>query len=340
VITLDRAKEKVKPEILEFHHNVHFPLYRISWLFPRRHFYLLKNYYFDRVAKTKLTRDADVFHGWSCQSLESLKRARKLGLTTFIDRASMHVNVSDRLIIEEYKKFGIKKGLPLDYVQRLSLEEYRLVDFIIVPSRSVYDSFLEEGFDEEKLKLVPFGVDLDTFRPGRKEDDVFRLIFVGQIGIRKGVHYLLQAWSELDLRNAELVLLGEVVDDIMNLIKDDFWKGNIKMPGFVSDLPWFYSQASLFVLPSIEEGSALVSYEAMASGLPVIVTKNVGSVARDGIDGFVIPIRDVDALKEKILFFYENRDKIVEMGLEARERIEQFSWQKYGDNVVRAYQNV
>ena len=109
------------------------------------------------------------------------------------------------------------------------------------------------------------------------------------------------------------------------------------MAGHASDPQRFYSQASVFVLPSVEEGSALVSYEAMACGRPIIVTQNVGSVARDGIDGFVIPIRNVDALKEKILFFYEHPDKITEMGVNARKRAEQFSWQSYGENIVQAY---
>jgi glycosyltransferase involved in cell wall biosynthesis len=340
VITLDREAKNISPQILDLHHNIRFPLYRISWLLPRHRFYAWKNYYFDRMVKCKLSADADIFHGWTCQSLASIKKAKQLGLTVFIDRASMHVNLSDRLITEEYKQFGVMKNLPLDRVRSLSLEEYALTDFIIVPSQRVYDSFLEEGVDQKKLILVPFGVDLEKFKPGVKKDDVFRLLFVGQIGVRKGVHYLLKAWKELGLKNAELVLVGEDVDDIRNLIKLDFGKYNIKMPGFISDMPRFYTQASVFVLPSIEEGSALVSYEAMASGLPVIVTENVGSVARDGIDGFVIPIRDVTALKEKILFLYEQQDKMAHMGIQARKSVEQFSWERYGDGIARAYQKM
>jgi len=337
VITLDRAEERINPEILKRHHNVRFPLYRIAGLFPRRRFYMWKNYYFDRVTRHHLTAGAHIFHGWACQCLESLKRAKKLGLTTFIDRASMHVNVSDRLISEEYAQFGLKKDLPLNYVRKLSLEEYDLADFVIVPSQSVYESFLEEGFDEKKLIRIPFGVDPEVFQPGQKQDNVFRLAFVGQVGIRKGIHYLLRAWQELSLKNAELVLVGEVVPDGQQLFKKHLSESTVKLAGHVNDPQRFYAQASVFVLPSVEEGSALVSYEAMACGRPVIVTQNVGSVARDGVDGFVIPIRNVDALKEKILFFYEHPDKIAEMGINARRRAAQFSWDSYGDNIVQAY---
>src|SRR5262249_27834906 len=78
--------------------------------------------------------------------------------------------------------------------------------------------------------------------------------------------------------------------------------------------------------PSLHEGSALVTYEALASGLPVITTENAGSVVRDGVDGFVVPIRDVTALQEKILMLYQNRELRREMGARARERAEQFTW--------------
>jgi glycosyltransferase involved in cell wall biosynthesis len=92
------------------------------------------------------------------------------------------------------------------------------------------------------------------------------------------------------------------------------------------------------VLPSVEEGSALVTYEAMACGLPLIVTPNTGAVARDGVDGFVIPARDVGALQEKILYLYEHGDERRRMAESARQYVlENFTWDDYGDRIVSAY---
>jgi glycosyltransferase involved in cell wall biosynthesis len=90
-----------------------------------------------------------------------------------------------------------------------------------------------------------------------------------------------------------------------------------------------FESADAFVFPSLHEGSALATYEALASGLPVITTENAGSVVRDGVEGFVVPIRDVAALKEKILTLYQDAELRREMGVRARERAEQFTWEEY-----------
>jgi glycosyltransferase involved in cell wall biosynthesis len=91
----------------------------------------------------------------------------------------------------------------------------------------------------------------------------------------------------------------------------------------------YFQQADVFVYPSLHEGSALAIYEALASGLPVITTPNSGSVVRDGLDGFVVPIRDVEALKEKIVALCENGDMRKEIECNARRRSEQFTWEAY-----------
>ncbi|MFH1421146.1 MAG: glycosyltransferase family 4 protein, partial [Planctomycetota bacterium] len=95
-----------------------------------------------------------------------------------------------------------------------------------------------------------------------------------------------------------------------------------------------------FVFPTIEEGSALVTYEALASGLPVITTPNAGSVIRDGKDGFIIPIRNTEMLAEKIEYFYKNRDAVKEMGKSASERALEFKWEKYSKQLVKEYEKV
>jgi len=104
-----------------------------------------------------------------------------------------------------------------------------------------------------------------------------------------------------------------------------------------AELPQYYQSADIFVYPSLHEGSALAIYEAMASGLPVITTYNSGSVVRDGEEGYILPIRDVEALMEKILLLYQDEDLRYLMGKKARERVEDFTWAQYrlrlGDTV-------
>ena len=127
---------------------------------------------------------------------------------------------------------------------------------------------------------------------------MFRVVWCGTLCVRKGIHYLLQAFHELDLKNSELILIG-AIDEDFKLFLDKYKKTNIKAlgPKPQKTLPRYYSQGSIFVHPSIEEGLSMVQLEAMACGLPLICTTNTGGedIITDEKDGFVVPIRDVRA---------------------------------------------
>jgi glycosyltransferase involved in cell wall biosynthesis len=97
------------------------------------------------------------------------------------------------------------------------------------------------------------------------------------------------------------------------------------------------ARANVFAFPSLDEGSALVTYEAMAAGLPVITTPNAGSLVRDSLDGYIIPIRDSEALTERLEFFYQYPEQAQQMGESGRERIKEFTWERYGEELVKAY---
>jgi glycosyltransferase involved in cell wall biosynthesis len=152
----------------------------------------------------------------------------------------------------------------------------------------------------------------------------------------------LQAFSELRLKDAELWLIGSITDEIKPFLRQ-FSSPAIayKGPFPEKDLYRYYSQGSVFCLASIEEGLAMVQAQAMACGLPVICTTNTGGadLVREGRDGFILPIRDVDAIKEKILYFYENPDASHVMGESALSRVQAgFSWSDYCHKMIAAYQ--
>jgi glycosyltransferase involved in cell wall biosynthesis len=187
--------------------------------------------------------------------------------------------------------------------------------------------------------LNPYGVNLNQFKQVAKKDDVFRIIFAGGANIRKGFHYLLQAFNELNLPNCELCHLGSVSEEIQPFI-DKFKTDQVKFMGHQpqAELYKHYSQGSVFVMMSIEEGLAMVQPQAMACGLPIICTTNTGGedlLSKNGEEGFVIPIRDVEALKMKILFLYNNQDIAKVMGQKAKQRVAHgFSWDDYGDRYI------
>src|SRR5205823_14199694 len=113
------------------------------------------------------------------------------------------------------------------------IEEYELAELIVVLSEKAAETFLTRGFAKEKLFYLPRGVDTDRFRPGDRPT-TFRAIFSGALIKRKGIHHLLEAWSRLDLKNAELWLVGAVHEEAKPHLKK-FWRDNIKVIGFARE---------------------------------------------------------------------------------------------------------
>jgi len=156
--------------------------------------------------------------------------------------------------------------------------------------------------------------------------------------LRKGFLDLARAWSDLALPGGELWVVGQVHEEVVPLLDPYRADPTIRFFGHVGGgAARFYGQADVFVLPSVVEGSAKTTYEAMAAGLPVVTTPNAGSVVRDGVDGFIVPIRDQDALKRRLLFLYENREASRAMGEAARKSVRDFSWETYESRLIDIY---
>jgi len=287
---------------------------------------------FDAWASHRL-EPADIFHVWGNYGLRSLRRARGMGMVTVVERASAHPVYQARLLKEEFACWGLPFRSSRITIAR-ALAEMTLADYILIPSDFVRQSFLEEGFPEERLIQIPFGVDTTRFCPSEvPAARPFRALFVGQIGIRKGVPYLLEAWRRLGWRDAELWLVGRVLPECRPILQRYLDLPGLRLIGHLADPVEAYQQADVFVFPSIEEGSALVTYEALACGLPVVTTPNAGSVVRDGVEGFIVPIRDVDALAAALERLRADEQLRREMGRAARARAEEFTWEKYGERL-------
>ena len=315
-------------------------LHKIFSKFSGLNYYYLQN--FDDWAKKQID-ECDLFVGWSGYSLDSLQKAKSIGAVTVLERCSSHILFQKEILEEEYNKYDIGVEPVDEQVAQKELDEYKEADFISIPSTFVWKTFIEKGIKKEKLIHVPYGVDLSSFKKMPKEDNVFRIVFIGGLTLRKGVHYLLEAYSQLKLKNTELLLIGGLSSEFKPFLKR--YEGNYRYVGIIPHLELYkyLSQGSVFVLPSIEEGLAYVIPQAMAGGLPVICTTNTGGgdIVQDSIDGFVIPIRNVEKLKEKIVFFYKNQDACREMGESAQKRVSSgFTWDDYGEKIINVYKNL
>lgn len=304
---------------------------RSGWL------WYLHSLLFDAWASRHL-EPADLFHIWGNHGLGSLRRAKAMGMVTVVERASSHPLYQARLLQEEYARWELCFSIPWVALDR-ALTEMEVADYVLIPSDFVRQSFLEHGFPESKLLQVPFGTDTSHFRPadGRRAHP-FRTLFVGQVRIRKGVSYLLQAWRQLGWQDAELWLLGRVSPEMKAILLSHRDVPGVRFVGYTPDPVAVFQSADVFAFPTIEEGSALVTYEALACGLPVVTTPNAGSVVRDGVEGFTVPIRDIEALAAALERLRADERLRREMSRAARARAEEFTWEGYGDKLAQTYE--
>ena len=226
---------------------------------------------------------------------------------------------------------------PDGHEERLD-EEIDLADVVLVGSTYVSDSFEAEGVDRSKMRVVPYGVDLQVFAPGpsRTRPAAFNVIYTGQLTQRKGLSYLLRGYQKFARRGTQLTLVGSVVDDFAPLLPFAHLFRHVAHQTRPA-LAAMYREADVFVLPTLIEGMPLVVLEAMACGLPVIVTANgPADIVRDGIDGFVIPERDEDALCDRLEILHAQPERRVEMGRRAALRAREFGWDTYAATALRA----
>jgi len=310
---------------------------------------VVKDNLFDLWVKRQLKKlDCfDLFVGWANFSLYSISVARSKGAKIILECGSTHIQEQARILQEEYAKFGMTfQPIHKKNIEKI-LQEYEQTDYIMVPSTFVVDSFLKQGVNPKKLLKVPYGVELDRFFiKNREKSNKFRVIFVGMVGIRKGLYYLFKAWNKLDLPNdkSELLIVGNIQPEFKAVLQKVDLPKNVKFcdPSDRNELAKLYQKSSVFVHPSVEEGLSMVQAEAMASGLPLICTTNTGGqdLIEEGKHGFVVPICDVDALAEKILWCYQNQDSCFKMGQLAQKKISERTWQNYGQKVFETYKKL
>ncbi len=287
---------------------------------------------------------SNIVQGNSGFCLETIKAAKNKGMKTIVDRACPHIDFQLSLLDEEVerltgKKFQMSSGHRL---KDKMIAEYEASDAIIVPSNYSYNSFIQKGFDKKKLHIVPLMKEKNVTRaPTSSDKKLFTVLAVGFSFYRKGFYYLLKAWNELNLPNAQLVIRNVVPKEFQPLCQ---LKSVVAVNHHLSndELIRLYQDCDVFCLPSIDEGFGMAAVEAMAAGKPIIVTNNVGmsDIITHKKEGFVLPIRDVDAIKESILTLYQDRDLMQQMGEAAYLCEQQYSQKRYIQTITSVYQKL
>jgi len=334
-VAYDNRQKEIPARLI---HSLRWHPVRLISFVDRPYYYGAKKKYLDWIVARQLeTGRYDLFHSWSGDCLSSLRVAKRRGIPSLVEIPTWH---RDRGKLDRApspapkKKKSWKENLLLD--RERFLEEYGLADLLIVLSRMAADTFRVQGFPEEKLFYLPRGVDIERFRPGPRPP-VFRVVFSGALIERKGIHTLLEAWHRLELKGAELWLVGSVHGEAKPHLKK-FWRENIRVVGFARNPETYLSQGTIHVFPSSLEGSAKVIYEAAACGLPQVTTRESGDVVNDGIEGIIIPPGDVDRCAEAIRHLYDHPEIVERMSVAARQRVvENFTWDHFRTRLLGAY---
>lgn len=278
---------------------------------------------------------ADVVVAFHDTALEAFDQAETAGALRVLDFPSAHPDFTDILVREEAQRCpefasSLVVSRPGFHVRRMK-QEISAADFILVGSEYAKRTFALSGVPTDKVVAIPYGADTSRFRPldHSSQHEGFGVLFAGRLEQLKGLSYLLEGYRSFRKKDTSLILAGSLPPDPSVLAP---YQELYQFVGYVhhSEMPDFYRKGSVFVLPSLIEGFPLVVVEAMASGLPVIVTDTgAADIVRDGVDGFVVPIRDSDAISHCLEILYADAPLRHRMGESARQRALEFTWDRY-----------
>lgn len=258
---------------------------------------------YDRQVASVLEGPLDRFMGFAGKSLRAFRRARELGATHLeLIAPNSHVENVARLHARAATDSGVADSWLNRTQLRKTLQEYGLADRIYVHSDYVRDTFLAAGFSPAKLRRTDLQVDSRFQPPARRPaDDVFRVVYVGRLDATKGVPLLLDVFDRLDVPRKELTLVGGWATRAMRTFMAPWLRRTdvCHTPG--DPLPALQA-ADVFVHPSYEDGFGYAPMEALACGVPVIVTEDTGMKehVREGLNGFVVPTGSADALLDRL----------------------------------------
>jgi|GEM_PF-5645569 len=268
------------------------------------------------------------FPGNALKAIEQPIGYNKEALSIFGEEKELHPEFSDSITFNSDC---------VNYLERID-EELSLANKIFVPSRFVYNTFVKNKISESKLIINQYGSFLEPVKKISKIDSKsFTVLFVGQLTQRKGIKYLLEAIKYLKKNSVriKLILVGQIIGkgkwkDLYDNYIDEYYPGVPR-----SELKKIFSRTDIFVLPSLFEGSALVTYESLANGVPCIVTPNTGAdFISDGYNGYVIPIRNHLKIVEYLLQLNEDRDLLLNMKENALKSSHDLTWKNYRNRLA------
>ena len=282
---------------------------------------------------------AGAVYVFNSAGLEILQAAQQRSMMRFVEQTIAPSAVEYKLLSVEcatwpgWETYADPADLVEAYANREG-QEWEMADRILCGSEFVVEGIREAGGCWQKCVVVPYGVDCapTTVREFRTKPHL-NVLFAGQVGLRKGAPYFYQAARVLPAACFHFRMVGpsRLSEHATHTISE-----RVALVGAVprTAMAEQYRWADVLVLPSICEGSATVTYEALAAGVPVIATRNAGTVVRDGVDGFIVPARDPGAIARKLELLYSDSDRLRQLSQNARGRAAEYTIEKYAERLL------
>jgi glycosyltransferase involved in cell wall biosynthesis len=341
---LDRIPSGVAPELITA-----FNSFGLKYALRRRSsadatkVFLDANQRFCQLVCKSAWKDIPAVFTFNAAGLEILERAQREGRYRVMEQTIAPSRIERQLLAEEARRFPHWQKIPEDdaaeaYMLREEAE-WKVADRILCGSTFVAEGVRSCGGPTARCEVVPYGIDLCRPISTRRSKNhtrapgPLRVLTVGAVGLRKGAPYVLEA-ARLMKAEAQFRMVGaiEVQPEAERELREA-----LELAGPVprAELEKHFRWADVFLLPSLCEGSATVTYEALAAGLPVVCTSNTGSVVRDELDGYIVPVRDVDSIV-RVLCHVRNDDVRQRMSLSATLRASEFTLESYRHRLIKA----
>ena len=259
-----------------------------------------------------------------------------------------------KIIYEQILAYDVNQFIAepsdIEHDKKLSNQKENLIaaDKVLMASHFVKKSILNRINSKElerKIQIIPYGASIADFnyhtriyQKGKK----LSLLIVANISKRKGIDYLIKAMEGLQGKAVQLNMIGAPDTGGEILLDKIKQASNINYYGKIphAEIHKFFDQSDVFVLPSLAEGSSLSVYEAIAAGMPCIVTENVGSVIEDKKDGLIIEAKSSKAIIDAILYFLNNPDEVERMSVNTQKTIKEFSWNEFEKKIGDFYRKI
>ncbi len=306
----------------------------------------------DRIVARRLRTLAgkiDIVHLWPLAASETARTAVEMRIPTVLERPNAHTAFAYQVVQDECQRLGI--ALPPGHEHSFNQsklareeEEYQLTDYLLCPSDFVMKTFADRGFVQQKLLRHSYGMDPQSFYARREVDLRARpltMIFVGVCAVRKGLHFALEAWLKSPAcQSGRFLIAGDFIPAYEEKLRPLLAHKSISVLGHRNDIAELMRDSDVLVLPTLEEGSALVTSEGRASGCVLLVSEASGAICRHGENALVHRVGDIETLTNHITQLYEDPALLRRLRAKSLSTVDQITWTAAGQRLLALYREI